>query len=524
MERILLIGAGFSANSGVPTALELAEEFKNYVKTSIRVSNGAKTLLNELDGLYPEYKDIEWFIAVLEFIIRASNPENPISWILNEKNSFVTDENKKYAKELLNQVFKYIRKVGFITDSSKLDYLKGLPKVFESRERGIIFSFNYDTVIERFYLDLSLDLIDGFEQNFNDKIFHQKERVATLLYKMHGSVTWYKTGKDQFIKIPVLDPSLNDDSSDPGFKHITGEKLTPLIVYPHEKGYPDWLYPIRRMRDHFNQKLFENLERDPNNRFKHLWISIGYSFRDKYIVQMIEDAAREDDGLFLMIISPSAIDIMKKISTKPNGTKNHLHRRIIPLPARIEDILPELRNIVRRFEYLVQDFTNLWDKKYPDIIAELLECYWIEIAIEHLEKIDREEKPKKNLFDFLSHLYKCLLLHSIIWPNERKPRIIIEDYFSKLLDSIEESKVIDGEKFLWRCSENVQYSKENERFEVIPWKTPKEITQFQGFIQEHEDYRKEVIRVFIGSQSKFLKSIGKTSILFDRLKKLINKD
>ncbi len=90
MERILLIGAGFSANSGVPTTLDLAIEYKNYVKESSKISNKAKVLLSELDALYPEYKDIEWFIAVIEFIISTSNSGNPISWILDDKNPFLT--------------------------------------------------------------------------------------------------------------------------------------------------------------------------------------------------------------------------------------------------------------------------------------------------------------------------------------------------------------------------------------------------------------------------------------------------
>lgn len=159
-----------------------------------------------------------------------------------------------------------------------------------------VFTTNYDSVIETFCGEKAGDYIlcDGFLPQSNaayvwrEQVIHNLDpkgdsRKHIVLFKLHGSTSWYERGTD-FVKSSV---PLYTAGSRHGFKN--------LLIYPAKRKVA-LNNPYFTAYDYFQRTL---------ERCK-LCIVIGYSFRDYDALSRLRSAAAYNPKLKLLVIDPEA--------------------------------------------------------------------------------------------------------------------------------------------------------------------------------------------------------------------------
>ncbi|RXJ56220.1 SIR2 family protein [Candidatus Marinarcus aquaticus] len=207
----------------------------------------------------------------------------------------------KEDRELENQV-KIIEKTildncsfSLIDKSIHLEFIKKLTSRKTKQSRLKIFTTNYDKAFEEAGAEGGYVIIDGFSftqpRKFSGKYFdydiviRENSRTSSTenfannvfhLYKLHGSVNWEKKNKD------VIQTS-NPDKA--------------MMIYPNSNKY----------ESSYEQPYFEMMSRFQSELRKSgttTLITVGFSFADKHIFTMINEALNQNPSLNLVIIEP----------------------------------------------------------------------------------------------------------------------------------------------------------------------------------------------------------------------------
>jgi hypothetical protein len=158
-----------------------------------------------------------------------------------------------------------------------------------------IFTTNYDTAIEQYCRYNSLKLIDGFQKTgaslvWNPAEYYQKpepSQKTITLFKLHGSLTWRKIGNEIF-EFGMSAKSMPGDMA---------------LIYPTEtKEYP-YEEPFKTAYK-FLDRFLGTAE---------VAIVIGYSFRDRGITYIIDEAQSINPNLkFIIVCSENPEDDTRK--------------------------------------------------------------------------------------------------------------------------------------------------------------------------------------------------------------------
>jgi hypothetical protein len=159
----------------------------------------------------------------------------------------------------------------------------------------IIFTTNYDTAIEQFCGYEGIELIGGFQKTganlvWNPAVYCQQpqpgQKVITL-FKLHGSLTWRKIG-NEIIEFGMSARSMPGDTA---------------LIYPTEtKEYP-YEEPFKTAYK-FLDRFLKTAE---------VAIVIGYSFRDRGITYIIDEAQSINPNLkFIIVCSENPGDDTRK--------------------------------------------------------------------------------------------------------------------------------------------------------------------------------------------------------------------
>ena len=149
-----------------------------------------------------------------------------------------------------------------------------------------IFILNYDTILEASLDDLRFSYADGFRGTnrawFDGDIFNEKNLIEYRLFKLHGSVNWFR-GVDGYIRRGSYQDS------------------EPAVVYPTEQKYIQTQYGVyETLMQHFRDRL---RSRQKNNCL----VILGYSFNDEHINEAICDSINVH-GNNLTVISFIGLD------------------------------------------------------------------------------------------------------------------------------------------------------------------------------------------------------------------------
>jgi hypothetical protein len=182
-----------------------------------------------------------------------------------------------------------------IDKSIHLDFIKKLTSRKSKQSRLKIFTTNYDRAFEEAGAEGGYVIIDGFSftqpRKFSGKYFdydiviRENSRTSSTenfannvfhLYKLHGSVNWEKRANDI---IQIDSPS------------------KAMMIYPNSNKYESsYEQPYFEMMSRFQSELRKN--------GTSTLICIGFSFADKHIFTMINEALNQNPSLNLVIIEP----------------------------------------------------------------------------------------------------------------------------------------------------------------------------------------------------------------------------
>lgn len=365
-----LLGAGASVPAKVPTSQEMissmeegfagrarkkppvAEDFRHlywHVKSSIQFARG-------LEGApsAPEF-NIETLVAALTELERhIAHPLYPFVATWNQRlwdlagRGFKEVENFKVA--VLSALQSWILVEGIDQNAAYLAGLKDLRRSFEHPLR--IFSLNYDRCIE----SLEADGISPFhvEQGFStpeinpDRTWDWRRMQSDLagrdtvevrntdifLYKLHGSIDWSRDDDEQLV---VLDPS-----------EIRSADMRDVQIIFGREGKLDARDPFSYYFSEFRRAC----------KAANLIVSVGYSFRDLHVNQILAGALRERNAKTRLLVVTSPIrganeddseviahrlagvtgsatpkkrekivaDIKRRLSIKPDGAENFFRK------------------------------------------------------------------------------------------------------------------------------------------------------------------------------------------------------
>ena len=293
MDVILFLGAGASVNAGVPETFGFLNKFKESLAENPDQLKAYDKIIDilqkwrESQGSAAPEVDVELLLETLE---RLETKEQDILLRFHEISSY-TLSGYTLKKPLKDQLKDLIRQTGIVS-ASKVSYLEPLLGFVGENRPLDIFSVNYDIAIEQFCSVYKREYTDGFDLYWDAKNFDRTD-VDFRLYKVHGSILWYKTDRGYYVKLPTKTEASRVEL-------ITGEQAVSLMLYPMRKW--DYDEPLLEML----LKMKIALEKT------HFVVVIGYSFRDDHIRRIFWDAARTNKRLTMILISPNAREIYER--------------------------------------------------------------------------------------------------------------------------------------------------------------------------------------------------------------------
>ena len=277
-------------------------------------NNGGQTMASlwkELDE-NKQIIDFKEFIEKSEYTLKDINEE--LVWDLEKLLDYAHRNKIKHDSlgkdiEIIKQFLIQKCTLDVSGSDTHLSFLRKITKRKMKDNRIKIFTINYDTLWEQAGNDDGFTIIDGFgytnPRTFNGRMFDYdlviregsriKEEDSFIpklfhLYKVHGSLDWYKNGEGEIVQKEL---DLNDNTK------ILSEIIIEnrLTVFPSDNKYEQsYEQPYFEMMSRFQRAL-----RTENT----LLITIGFSFLDRHISSVIEESLKYNTSLSLIVIDPS---------------------------------------------------------------------------------------------------------------------------------------------------------------------------------------------------------------------------
>lgn len=322
-ECLVFLGAGCSAEFGVPTMSELVEEFENSRDPEEAPGKSPDVELyrivsTSLKNIYQRY-DLETVLAVLDRLADKSSMTPFDSFVigtLGKKNYPFSNENVSWvAEELSNELREFLKDKcefdleSFEKNKSTFDGLWELmAKVdnnatSENRLGSNIYTTNYDRYLDRYlqekYSSVNTSIVQDYFNRVTDPPFFDPRLDAVLenydpnneYVKIHGSIDWYHQPNRRIVKtVEMFTRNVRDVMMLP-----VSEK--PLYLEP-------WITLLM---------LFKRAIKQAKKI-----IAIGYSFNDEYIRDLFKEVT--SGGMHRMaVIGRSASKVVSEhFSKDPN--------------------------------------------------------------------------------------------------------------------------------------------------------------------------------------------------------------
>ena len=362
-----MLGAGASVKAGVPDTFKFVSDFEDSL-----TNEGKKHLVQKIVGtLYAwQQSDIDVELLLDTLTKLDAKDQEPLLRFYEGGEFILRGYPEK--RPIIEDLKDFIKKKTIVDNQDKIRYLDPLLGFVEEHRPLSIFSVNYDTCIEQFCSVHRLDYQDGFDVNWNPRVF-DRENTDIMLYKLHGSIIWYRSDRAGYVKLPIM----TDEAS---IRLITGERAESLMLYPMQKmGYEE---PLLDLLTRFTNAL---------HGCKVL-VVVGYSFRDAHLQRILLDAARSNSDLTILLVDPKAARIYQerlKYFDRNSQIRSSLDGRVVCLPYKFEDVLPLLKN--HYLNYLRVGLSHLstcTSNERLGIKTNWLECLLPLLNAEHTEKVE----------------------------------------------------------------------------------------------------------------------------------------
>jgi len=292
-EIIFLLGAGASANAGIPVSSQMDDMIKNLIvndsdwKQYEKLYYLIKSGVNYSAGLTGQSStfNIETLLFVLEELKqKEKHLLYPFIGSWNIRFNEVVKDNFRLIENFMKEIKKKLKEWVDLEDERKAEYFKHLAKFRQELNSPLrIFTLNYDKCIETNTNNPGFEfkLERGFEadtRKWNYKLFDPPVKDLepdVYLYKLHGSIDWKR------------DPNTNIVS------YSNGTARNPDLIFgtQNKLSYSDpYLFLFSQFRHYtLNARLI---------------VCIGYSFSDEHINGLIEQALKQD-------ITKKVLSVMK---------------------------------------------------------------------------------------------------------------------------------------------------------------------------------------------------------------------
>jgi hypothetical protein len=276
----LLIGSGASIPYGLPSMADLADEIKSELHKKYRDDSQWKAFVQKLDetnNLEISLDNVDLKVGIQEDII----------WIVSElierkdKAALTSFISENYYPALTDIIKKFVQKVGPTN----------------------IVTTNYDCLIE-----YAIDFADGknntgFSGNYIQKFTkfsNNSIKRAVNLYKVHGSIDWFRHKENQ----NILSLKLFNKSK-------LFDKYTPLIVTPGNGKYREThVDPFRTVISKADEALRNSAS----------YLCIGYGFNDEHIQPIIIDENKNNKKPIVIVTKEITTRIKELfINVKPEN-------------------------------------------------------------------------------------------------------------------------------------------------------------------------------------------------------------
>jgi len=314
---IFLLGAGASADAGIPILSKMEEDVRDFIvkdedwKSYYQLYHLIKASYNysyHIQGKVA-YFNLEVLLNIIqELLKKEEHPLYPFigSWIVKFdeviKDKF--DLIKEFDKKIRGKLAEWV-KIGN-NKRQQIDYFKSFSHFKDEMNFPLhIFSLNYDLCLELALasakVERGFDIDDGGFWNFR-RFLQPEENIDVFLYKLHGSVDWERDEKTKRLTYS------NGESSNPDWIFGTQYKM-------------QYIDPYLFLFSEFRRRIFESK----------MIISIGYSFNDEHINGVISDSLRDNPSRKLLSVS---WDLTKdKIESRPNIDKQII-KQIFPISVK----------------------------------------------------------------------------------------------------------------------------------------------------------------------------------------------
>jgi hypothetical protein len=291
-ELIILLGAGASVDAGIPASGQMITKLEG---------------LLESDESWKSYRQLYHFVKaslVSSEVMKGKAPSTPdIERVVNtlselEKNTGCTlypfmsgwhqrlvelagrdfEDVKKFRSLILNVLRDWIS----LQSYSTARYYEAFYQLREELKFAIrVFSLNYDLCLEKNAGNRELELgFDPQSEMWDFRRFESRDETGpdAYLYKLHGSIDWYR-------------------DKDHG-------NILKLSAAPHAS--PDLIFGTDYKMQYIDPYLFYAYELRRYSLESRVILAIGYSFRDQHINGIIAQALQNNPDRVLVAVSPSA--------------------------------------------------------------------------------------------------------------------------------------------------------------------------------------------------------------------------
>lgn len=346
-------GAGASVEAGVPHTAGLLEEFIKSLPTeeTSAVENFLNRLKSWAHGQEPRrLVDIELVLETLQHAVNWKS--DPLAaFMRGELEVGDVDPNK-----LLLTLRDFV-KDRVMVQAEKIKYLAPLRGFIDQYKPLNVFSANYDTAVEVLCAEHKLKYRDGFDEVWNPSVFDDPD-IHIKLFKIHGSVTWYRTDRGRFVKIPTMVKGSSVEL-------FTKERAELVMLYPAQKF--EYVEPLFELTLQMKRELAQ---------CRTLFV-VGYSFRDEHIRKLFWDIARQHSDFYVVLIDPNAQRIYgdRLRHYDASETLSSLSGRVVRLPYHFGKVLPSLQSVIyQAFRKMRADVDALGTAERQGQVTHWQEC------------------------------------------------------------------------------------------------------------------------------------------------------
>lgn len=414
-EVVFLLGAGSSIAASVPDTYTFVKEFTSSLeKSDVEKYNTVKKILeilrNEQGKKTGDNHDVDVEL-LLETLVKLEDRKQEQLLKFFESSKYLLKESPS-IDSIIKSLKDFIKKKS-IVDLRNVKYLTPILEYIEESDIPLdIISVNYDTCIEQFCNIHKLVYKDGFNVYWEPSGFESLESDVRL-YKLHGSVMWYSTDRNTYIKVPVL-------TSESEIELITKERARSLMIYPMRK----WEYaePLLELLI-IIKKILES------EKCKFLIVA-GYSFRDEHITRILWDAAAKNRELKILLVDPNAYGIYhKRLQYSAPDIVSPLNNRVINLPYKFEEILPALKNYyLKNLREALNTESTLHSNEIKGNPVNWYESLMPYASIEYYDRLDyiiQNKNANIDELDLEQQLDLCARLFINLYINRRKDESLL---------------------------------------------------------------------------------------------------